>query len=335
MLPASPINSPISGYRTMLPLTIPIESDLFPSQKRPKILSQKKYVDPTKIFNAPLDLKKCESVTAIPKRPFGQNEKVLKSRAFLKLNEKKNPKRKIFTSEDFSKFVKMFTDNEANIIEKNKYLSNRIKESNPRHQLRNEPNMAKVMSSLNLKLRNFYSDKKNFITIFNNIDLNNMNFLKIIELVSCYKIEMGQRLTEIYSTFQNLIRQLLIECYMVDLESKRKIEENAQSTKQTMVISEQEKTDINNKMHKLIKNIKVKDSVIRCLKMDENILREENQKLKKIMYVESKPEAPDEFDNTGVSNKKSNIVMLQQENYALYNNIEELQVELNRQLCHL
>ena len=90
-----------------------------------------------------------------------------------------------------------------------------------------------IINLLSKKLREYYSDKKQFMDIFEDIYKNNLNLLKITDSLFCYRYELGKMLSEIFSKNKQILSNIFIECYSLDNEARKAIQENQIETKKT------------------------------------------------------------------------------------------------------
>ena len=93
-----------------------------------------------------------------------------------------------------------------------------------------------IYETLPVVLKSYFGRRKGFLEVFEEINKTNLCFSEVIEVVMCYRLELGQALNNLNTSYNKLYEKLLEQCYKNDMDKEKELDERMHSTKETLAI---------------------------------------------------------------------------------------------------
>lgn len=136
-------------------------------------------------------------------------------------------------------------------------------------------NAKKFQDTISVNLRSYFCHKKEFSRLFEDISDINCFHNELVQMVSCYKYELGQVLVDIGTTFNALFENLLELCYVNDKDTQTQVEKKIKQN----AINEQEiekfKLQYEERIFHLKLKLKAKDLDLKLSKDSATMYEEE------------------------------------------------------------
>jgi len=176
----------------------------------------------------------------------------------------------------------------ANILERNKYIVSKMSEWRGIVQDKEEPETRKIMSKISIDLRQFYSKKKEFLEVFEELDNANVKMDKITEVIRCYRTGIAVKMHKIMSKYQNLVELLLRLCYDNDCRAKAELERRIRMINEATHLYEDKRQRTEDEIRALYNLIKAKECELRGRKANEEALEAEVRSLREMLQIDVK-----------------------------------------------
>lgn len=215
----------------------------------------------------------------------------------------------------------------ANIIERNKYHVSKMSEWKEIMNLKSKEEIIKTFNKISIDLRHFYSNKKDFLEVFEEIDKANIKMSKIIEIIQCYRTGIATKMQKIMEKYQKLIEVILTLCF----EYHCKCNEESESRKRAIAEATKDYEDKRKKTDdeiKVLHNLlKARECELRGMKKNEEGLEAEVKNLREMLQIDVK-----EYQEvaTEISHKQNPTIRansIKDDNKDLTLNLETLKVQ--------
>ncbi len=213
----------------------------------------------------------------------------------------------------------------ANIMERNMYMISQMSEWKGLVQQKGVQDW-KLMSRISIDLRQFYSKKKEFLEVFEELDNANVKMDRIIEVIRCYRTGIAIKMHKIMARYQGLVEVLLKLCYDSDCQARAELERRVRAVNEATHQYEDKRQKADDEIKALYNLVKAKDCELRGRKANEESLEAEVKSLREMLQIDVKnyQELADDIGQKKVAGSRSDAV--KEENQDLAANLHNLQV---------
>ena len=136
------------------------------------------------------------------------------------------------------------------------------------------------IENLPLHQKTFYSNKKGFISLFEDVTKINLVFSEIISTVLCYRPKLAQTLSNLNLSYNKLYERLLDQNHKAELDKEKEVKERIDEIVNELQKSEFQKAELTKKIQ-YYENVKMaKESELKAAQLQEEELRLEILNLK-------------------------------------------------------
>eukprot|EP00347_Sterkiella_histriomuscorum_P022955 403336507 len=144
----------------------------------------------------------------------------------------------------------------------------------------------KFQENININYRQYFSQKKGFSKVFD--EINNVNVLSVdlIKALSCYKYELSQIQQDITVSYNSIFENLLEQCFMSDKDTLLQVESKIKDNAMTEREFEKQRSEFQEKIFHLKLKLKAKNLEIKFVKETSQMYEDEVAALRDIIKSE-------------------------------------------------